>query len=36
MTSMLLEFDVVNLDKPVGKELLESIKCERVVLYEKN
>ena len=34
-TSTLLEFDVVDLDKPVRKELLESIKSEGVVLYEK-
>ena len=31
-TSTLLEFDVVDLDKPVRKELLESIKSEGVVL----
>lgn len=35
MTSTLLEFDIVDLDKPVRKELLESIKSEGVVLYEK-
>ena len=29
------EFDIVDLDKPVRKELLESIKNEGVVLYEK-
>ena len=34
-TSMLLEFDIVDLDKPVRKELLESIKREGVVLYQK-
>ena len=34
-TSTLLEFDIVDLDKPVRKELLESIKREGVVLYEK-
>ena len=31
-TSTLLEFDVVDLDKPVRKELLEAIKSEGVVL----
>ena len=35
-TSTLLEFDIVDLDKPVRKELLESIKREGVVLYEKD
>lgn len=35
VTSTLLEFDIVDLDKPVRKELLESIKSEGVVLYEK-
>ena len=35
MTSTLLEFDIVDLDKPVREELLESIKSEGVVLYEK-
>ena len=35
MTSTLLEFDIVDLDKPVRQELLESIKREGVVLYEK-
>ena len=34
-TSTLLEFDIVVLDKPVRKELLESIKREGVVLYQK-
>lgn len=34
-TSTLLEFDVIDLDKPVRKELLESIHREGVVLYEK-
>jgi predicted nucleotidyltransferase len=34
-TSTLLEFDIVDLDKPVRKELLESIKREGVVLYQK-
>ena len=28
-------FDVVNLDEPVQQELLDSIKREGVVLYEK-
>ena len=31
----MLEYDIVDLDKPVRKELLESIKNEGVVLYEK-
>ncbi len=35
MTSTLLEFDIVDMDKPVRKELLESIKSEGVVLYEE-
>ena len=35
-TSTLLEFDIVDLDKPVRKELLESIKREGVVLYEQD
>ena len=35
LTSILLEYDIVDLDKPVRKELLESIKNEGVVLYEK-
>ena len=34
-TSTLLEFDIVDLDKPVRKELLESIKREGVELYQK-
>lgn len=34
-TSTLLFFDVVNLDGPVQKELLDSIKREGVILYEK-
>lgn len=34
-TSTLLEFDIINMDKPVRKELLESIEREGVVLYEK-
>ena len=35
LTSTLLEYDIVDLDKPVRKELLESIKNEGAVLYEK-
>lgn len=31
----LLKFDVINMDKPVQKELLESITNEGVVIYEK-
>lgn len=34
-TSTLLFFDVINLDGPVQKELLEAIAREGVVLYEK-
>ena len=34
-TSTLLFYDVVNLDKPVMEELLESIEKEGKVLYEK-
>lgn len=34
-TSTLLEFDVIDLDKPVRKELLESIDQEGVILYEE-
>lgn len=34
-TSTLLEFDIVDLDKPVQPELLESINREGVVIYEK-
>ena len=33
--SILLEFDIVNLDGRVQKELLESIRREGVLLYEK-
>ena len=33
--STLLEFDIINLDGRVQKELLESIRREGVVLYEK-
>ena len=35
MTSTLLEFDIVDMDKPVRKELLESIESEGVILYEE-
>lgn len=31
----LLDFDVVNLDGPVQKELMESIQREGMILYEK-
>lgn len=34
-TSTLLEFDVVNLDLELQEKLLESIKKEGMVLYEK-
>ena len=34
-TSTLLEFDVVNLDLDLQEKLLESIKNEGLVLYEK-
>ena len=34
-TSTLLQFDIVDLDKPVQSELLESIKREGLVIYEK-
>ena len=34
-TNTLLEFDVVNLDGMVQKELLESIKKEGIIIYEK-
>ena len=34
-TSTLLEFDVVNLDLDLQEKLLESIKKEGLVLYEK-
>ena len=34
-TSTLLQFDVIDLDKPVRAELLESIKREGIVIYEK-
>ena len=35
-TSTLLSFDIVNLDRPVQPELLESIGREGVVIYEKD
>lgn len=34
-TSTLLEFDIVDLDKPVQAELREAIEKEGIVLYEK-
>ena len=34
-TSTLLKFDVVDLEKPVGKELRESIEREGMVIYEE-
>ena len=34
-TSTLLEFDIINLDKPVRSELLVSIEKEGIVFYEK-
>ena len=34
-TSTLLEFDIIDLDKPVRAELLVSIDKEGVLLYEK-
>lgn len=34
-TSTLLEFDIIDLDKPVRSELLESIEREGIALYEK-
>ena len=35
-TSTLLEFDVIDLDRPLQKELLESIEQEGIVIYEKS
>ncbi len=35
LTSTLLEYDIVNLDGMVQKELLESIEKEGVIVYEK-
>lgn len=34
-TSTLLKYDIVDLGKPVQKDLIASIKTEGVVLYEK-
>ena len=34
-TSTLLEYDIVDLDKPVSEELLKSIRDEVKILYEK-
>lgn len=34
-TSTLLSFDIVDLDKPVQAELLQSIAKEGIILYEK-
>lgn len=34
-TPTLLQFDVLDLDKPIQAELLESIKREGMVIYEK-
>ena len=34
-TSTLLEFDVIDLDKPVREELLQSIEEEGILIYEK-
>lgn len=34
-TSTLLKYDIVNLDRAVQAELLESIKKEGVLIYEK-
>lgn len=34
-TSTLLTFDVVDMDKPVQAELLQSIELEGITLYEK-
>ena len=35
-TATLLEYDIVDLAKPINKELIESIKKEGKVLYEKS
>lgn len=35
ITSTLLEFDIIDLDKPIRKELLEAINREGIALYEK-
>ncbi|MFR1258659.1 MAG: nucleotidyltransferase domain-containing protein [Clostridium sp.] len=34
-TPTLLQFDVLDLDKPIQAELLDSIKREGMVIYEK-
>ena len=34
-TSTVLEYDIVDLDKPVSEELLKSIRDEGKILYEK-
>ena len=34
-SSTLLEYDIVDLDKPVSEELLKSIRDEGKILYEK-
>ena len=34
-TSTLLEYDIVDLDKPVSEELLKSIRDEGKILYEQ-
>lgn len=34
-TTTLLEFDIIDLDKPIQQELLESIRQEGVLIYEK-
>lgn len=34
-TSTLLNFDIINLDAPVQKELLDSINKEGIIIYEK-
>lgn len=34
-TSTLLEFDVIDLDKPVREELLQSIEEEGILIYEE-
>lgn len=35
-TSTLLEFDVVDLDRPIGSGVLNSIKQDGIVLYERS
>lgn len=34
-TTTLLEFDIIDLNKPIQKELVESIRQEGVLIYEK-